>query len=77
MAKKDNLSSSNKMEDYESLATLISKGDQIPKNLLQLLLEVYQSSMESQINENEILIPREYELVYAEKDRKEESELRS
>lgn len=72
MVKKDNLSSSNKMEDYESLATLISKGDQIPKNLLPLLLEVYQSSMESQINENEILIPREYELVYAEKDRKEE-----
>lgn len=72
MDKRDNLSSSNKMEDYESLAKLISKGDQIPKNLLALLLEVYQSSMESQINENEILIPREYELVYAEKDRKEE-----
>jgi site-specific DNA-methyltransferase (adenine-specific)/adenine-specific DNA-methyltransferase len=72
MVKKDNVSSSNKMEEYESLAKLISKGDQIPKSLLPLLLEVYQSSMELQNNDNEILIPREYELVYAEKDRKEE-----
>ena len=66
------MSISNKMEDYEILAKLISKGEQIPESLLPLLLEVYQSSVDLQKKENGILIPKEYELMYAEKSRKEE-----
>ena len=72
MAKGDKLSTSNKMEDYENLAKLIAKGEQIPETLLPLLLEVYQSNAELQNNENGILIPKEYELTYASKARKEE-----
>jgi len=66
------MNSSNKMEDYENLAKFISKGEQIPENLLPLLLDVYQSSAELQYVENGVLIPKEYELIYAEKGRKEE-----
>ena len=72
MAKGDKLSTSNKMEDYENLAKFISKGEQIPEHLLPLLLDVYQSSVELQNEENGVLIPKEYELIYAEKGRKEE-----
>jgi site-specific DNA-methyltransferase (adenine-specific)/adenine-specific DNA-methyltransferase len=72
MAKGDKLSTSNKMEDYEKLAKFISKGEQIPEYLLPLLLDVYQSSMELQNEENGILIPKEYELTYASKSRKED-----
>jgi len=72
MAKGDKLSTSNKMEDYENLAMFISKGEQIPEHLLPLLLDVYQSSVELQNEENGVLIPKEYELIYAEKGRKEE-----
>jgi len=72
MAKEDNVSAGNKMEDYERLAKLISKGDQIPENLLPLLLEVYQSNAELKNAEDGILIPKEYELIYAGKSRKEE-----
>ena len=72
MAKGDKLSTSNKMEDFENLAKFISKGEQIPKHLLPLLLGVYQSSVELQNEENGVLIPKEYELTYAEKGRKEE-----
>lgn len=72
MAKGGKVSSSNKMEDYENLAKFISKGEQIPENLLPLLLDVYQSSAELQNVENGVLIPKEYELIYAEKGRKEE-----
>jgi site-specific DNA-methyltransferase (adenine-specific)/adenine-specific DNA-methyltransferase len=72
MAKGDKLSTSNKMEDYEILAKFISKGEQIPEELLPLLLDVYQSSVELQNEENGVLIPKEYELIYAEKGRKEE-----
>lgn len=72
MAKGDELSTSNKMEEYENLAKFISKGEQIPEHLLPLLLDVYQSSVELQNEENGVLIPKEYELLYAEKDRKEE-----
>jgi DNA modification methylase len=72
MAKGDKVSTSNKMEDYENLAGLITRGEQIPENLLALLLEVYQSSVEGQDKENGVLIPKEYELKYAEKGRKEE-----
>lgn len=72
MAKGDKLSTSNKMEDYENLAKFISKGEQIPLHLLPLLLDVYQSSVELQNKENGVLIPKEYELIYAEKGRKEE-----
>ena len=72
MAKGDNVSTSNQMEDYENLAKLISKGEQIPKGLLPLLLEVYQSSAEIQNEQNGLLIPKEYELTYAGKGRKEE-----
>ena len=60
------------MEDYENLAKYISKGEQIPENLLPLLLDVYQSSAEAQDEENGVLFPKEYELIYAEKGRKEE-----
>jgi site-specific DNA-methyltransferase (adenine-specific)/adenine-specific DNA-methyltransferase len=66
------VNSSNKLEEYENLAKLISKGEQIPENLLPLLLEVYQSSTESQSIANGVMIPKEYELIYAEKARKEE-----
>ena len=66
------MNSSNKLEEYENLAKLISKGEQIPENLLPLLLEVYQSSTESQSIANGVMIPKEYELIYAEKARKEE-----
>ncbi len=66
------MSTSNKMEDYEILAKLIAKGEQVPENLLPLLLEVYQSSMDTKNQFNEILIPKEYELTYAGKVRKEE-----
>ncbi len=72
MAKGDKLSTSNKLEDYENLAKLISKGERVPENLLPLLLDVYQSSVELQKEENGVLIPKEYELLYAEKSRKEE-----
>ena len=72
MAKGDKLSTSNKMEDFENLAKFISKGEQIPEHLLPLLLDVYQSSVELQNEENGVLIPKEYELIYAEKGRKEE-----
>ena len=72
MAKGDKLSTSNKMEDFENLAKFISKGEQIPEHLLPLLLDVYQSSAELQNEENGVLIPKEYELIYAEKGRKEE-----
>ena len=72
MAKGDKVNASNKMEDYENLAKLISKGEQIPENLLPLLLEVYQSSAELQNKEDGVLIPKEYELIYAAKGRKEE-----
>ena len=72
MAKGDAVSTSNKMEEYENLAKLIAKGEQIPENLLSLLLEVYQSSVALQSEENGVLIPKEYELVYAGKSRKEE-----
>ena len=72
MAKGDKLSTSNKMEDFENLAKFISKGEQIPEHLLPLLLDVYQSSLEPQNEENGVLIPKEYELMYAEKGRKEE-----
>ena len=72
MAKGDQLSASNKMEDYENLAKFISRGEQIPEELLPLLLDVYQSSVELQNEENGVLIPKEYELIYAEKARKEE-----
>jgi DNA modification methylase len=72
MAKGDKVGSSNKMEEYENLAKLISKGEQIPENLLSLLLEVYQSSVALQSTENDALVPKEYELVYAGKSRKEE-----
>ena len=72
MAKGDNVSTSNKMEDYENLAKFISKGEQIPENLLPLLLEVYQSSAEMQNEDSGIVIPKEYELKYAGKGRKEE-----
>jgi site-specific DNA-methyltransferase (adenine-specific)/adenine-specific DNA-methyltransferase len=72
MAKGDKVSASDKMEDYENLAKLISKGEQIPENLLPLLLEVYQSSTELQNEDNGALVPKEYELIYAEKRRKEE-----
>ena len=66
------MSTSNKMEDYENLAKFISKGEQVPEHLLPLLLDVYQSSVELQNEENGVLIPKEYELIYAEKGRKEE-----
>jgi DNA modification methylase len=59
------------MEDYESLAKLISNGEQIPEKLIPLLLEVYQSSIELQKVEDGI-IPKEYDLIYADKSRKEE-----
>ena len=72
MAKENNANTSNKMEDYENLAKLIAKGEQVPEHLLPLLLEVYQSSAEGQNEENGVLIPKEYELIYAEKGRKEE-----
>jgi DNA modification methylase len=72
MAIGDEVSTSNKMEEYENLAKLISKGEQIPENLLSLLLDVYQSSVGMQKEENGVLIPKEYELVYAGKGRKEE-----
>ena len=72
MAKGDKLSTSNKMEDFENLAKFISKGEQIPEHLLPLLLGIYQSSVELQNKENGVLIPKEYELTYAEKGRKEE-----
>ena len=72
MAKGDKVSTSNKMEDYENLAKFISKGEQIPENLLPLLLDVYQSSTELQNEDNGVLVPKEYELIYAEKGRKEE-----
>jgi site-specific DNA-methyltransferase (adenine-specific)/adenine-specific DNA-methyltransferase len=72
MVKGDKVSASGKMEDYENLAKFISKGEQVPENLLPLLLDVYQSSAELQNDVNRVLIPREYELTYAGKDRKEE-----
>jgi DNA modification methylase len=66
------VSASNKMEDYENLAKFISKGEQVPENLLPLLLDVYQSNAELQNEGNGGLVPKEYELTYAGKDRKEE-----
>jgi adenine specific DNA methylase Mod len=72
MAKVGDLSTSNKMEDYELLANYISKGDQIPENLVPLLLDVYQSNIEVSKNEESSRIPKEYELTYASKSRKEE-----
>jgi len=72
MAKGDKVSTSNKMEDYENLAKFISKGEQIPEILLPLLLDIYQSSAELQNNEGNVIIPKEYELTYSEKGRKEE-----
>ena len=72
MVKGDNVSTSNKMEDYENLAKLIAKGEPVPDILLPLLLDVYQSSAELQNNVNGVPIPKEYELIYAEKVRKEE-----
>jgi DNA modification methylase len=72
MVKGDNVSTSNKMEDYEILAKLISKGEHIPEHLLPLLLDVYQSSAELQNEVGDVLIPKEYELIYAGKGRKEE-----
>ncbi len=72
MAKGDNVSTSNQMEDYENLGNLISNGEQIPKDLLPLLLEVYQSSAEIHYEKNGTLIPKEYELIYAGKGRREE-----
>lgn len=72
MAKGEKVSTSNKMEEYENLAQFISKGEQIPENLLPLLLDVYQSSLALKNKENGFLIPKEYELIYAEKGRKEE-----
>jgi 16S rRNA G966 N2-methylase RsmD len=72
MAKGDKLGNSNKMEDYENLARYISNGDQIPENLLPLLLDAYESSAERKNIENGALVPKEYELTYAGKSRKEE-----
>jgi hypothetical protein len=64
MVKGDNVSTSNKMEDYENLAKFISKGEHIPEHLLPLLLDVYQSSVELQNEENGVLIPKEYEYIF-------------
>ena len=72
MDKGDKVSSNNKMDDFETLAKFISKGEQIPEKLLPLLLEVYQSSAEHQNAVSGVLIPKEYELLYAGKERKEE-----
>lgn len=72
MAKGDKVSTSNRMEDYEKLAKFIAKGEQIPENFLPLLLDVYESSAELQNEEDGVLIPKEYELTYAGKGRKEE-----
>jgi DNA modification methylase len=72
MAKGDNMNTSNKMEDYESLAKLIANGEQVPQGLLPLLLEVYQSSADVQKEDNRKVVPKEYELIYADKSRKEE-----
>ena len=59
MAIGDEVSTSNKMEEYENLAKLISKGEQIPENLLSLLLDVYQSSVGMQKEEDGVLIQKE------------------
>lgn len=72
MVKGENVSTSNKMEDYEILAKLISKGEQIPENLLPLLLEAYQASADVKVAIDGKIIPKEYELMYANKGRKEE-----
>lgn len=72
MARGEKVVTSNKMEDRETLARLISKGEQIPENLLSLLLDVYESSAELQRRDDRIVIPKEYELTYAGKVRKEE-----
>lgn len=72
MPKRDKVSTNNKMEDYENLAQVIAKGEQVPESLLPLLLELYQSSADVQNQDNGVLIPKEYELTYAGKVRKEE-----
>ena len=72
MSKDEGFNTSSKMEEYENLARFIGAGDQVPDHLLPLLLEVYQSSADKQSIENGILIPKEYELTYAAKSRKEE-----
>ena len=72
MAKGDKLSISNKMEEYETLARLISKGEEVPGNLLPLLLEVYGANADSSVALDGKIIPKEYELTYALKARKEE-----
>lgn len=66
------VSTSNKYEDYEKLAHLIAKGEQIPKILRPLLLELYQTSLEADPEDLSNLLPKEYELTYASKSRKEE-----
>lgn len=72
MSKGEGFRTSSKMEEYENLAKFIGAGDQVPDHLLPLLLEVYQSSADKLSIENGILIPKEYELTYAAKSRKEE-----
>ena len=60
------------MDDYELLAKCIAKGEKIPENLIPLLLEIYQSNSDAIELEGKPLVPKEYELVYAGKSRKEE-----
>jgi DNA modification methylase len=72
MTKGDNVGTSNKMEDYEALAKLIAKGEDVPENLLPLLLEVYQANADSKPLLGGKTIPKEYELNYSQKARKEE-----
>ena len=72
MAKGEKLSTSNKMEDYESLAKFISEGEQIPEHLLPLLFEIYHTSAQLQSPAQGQVTPKEYELTYAVKTRKEE-----
>lgn len=72
MKNEDEETPSNKLEEYENLAKLISKGEQIPDRLLPILFDIYQSSVELQNHETGIVIPKEYELIYGDKARKEE-----
>ena len=68
----ENFKSNKEFDELQILGEMISKGKKIPENLIPLLLEVYVENIESHNEKNYTILPKEYELIYAEKSRKEE-----
>ena len=58
--------------DVQKLAALIENGDTVPSELFYLVSEIYEQSLSESNFQSDNSTPKEYELVYASKARKEE-----